>query len=276
MQEPTRGAQSEGRQPEISVARVYDYLLGGTNNGESDRRAAGQLAALFPELKDWAWCNRAFHQRAARWLATEAGIAQFIDLGSGLPTQNNTHEVVQPINPKARVVYVDNDPMVVEHAPALLSEDGNTTFLSADIRDPDSILSHPELLDLVDLEQPVGLLMTAVVHFVADSYDPHALVRRYLDAVPSDSYLVLSHGTYDRQPEDVIRRAQAVYQNASEQMHMRPKHEVERFFDGLELVPPYEGSGPVVTYGGLWGAEDPEAADDDSTRVFYAGVARKP
>ncbi|WP_020578131.1 SAM-dependent methyltransferase [Actinopolymorpha alba] len=260
----------------MSVARIYDYLLGGSNHREIDRQAAEQIKLLFPELEDWAWCNRGFHQRAARWLTSELGISQFLDIGSGLPTQNNTHEVVQAINPAARVVYVDNDPMVAEQATKLLQGVDGTVFIPGDLRDSDSVFSNPELRQLIDFSEPVGLLMTAVVHFVSDKSDPWRLVARCLDKLSSGSYLVLSQGTYDKQTPEVVDRATTLYQNANEQLYPRGKAEVERFFEGLELLPPYEGAKPGVTFGGLWGAEDPELADDDASRALYAGVARKP
>ncbi|WP_460524273.1 SAM-dependent methyltransferase [Flindersiella endophytica] len=258
-----------------SVARIYDYMLGGTTNYEVDRMAAKQLEAMFPELKDWAWCNRGFHQRAARWLAGEAGITQFIDLGSGLPTGNNTHQVVQDINPKARVVYVDLDPMVAAFAPQLLADAQNVLFLSGDVRDRDGLLGDPDLRSMIDFDQPVALFMTAVVHFLPDESDPWSLVAGYLDAVPVGSYLALSHGTLDKARPEYIARVQALYANANEHANPRTKAAVERFFDGLELTAPYPGARPGVTYGGLWGAEDPEDADDEASRGLYCGVARK-
>ncbi|MEQ7011107.1 SAM-dependent methyltransferase [Actinopolymorpha sp. B17G11] len=262
--------------PRMSVARVYDYLLGGTNNSAADRFAAEQIKALFPELEDWAWCNRGFHQRAARWLAADAGVTQFLDIGSGLPTQNNTHDVVQAVDPACRVVYVDNDEQVAEQAHRLLSDTGRVSFVHGDLRKPDGILANPDVRAQLDFAQPIGLLMTAVIHFVADELDPWKLVGRYLDALVPGSYLVLSQGTYDKQAPATVERATAIYQNANEQVYPRSKPDVERFFAGLQIVPPYDGAKPDVTFGGLWGAEDPEVADDDASRALYAAVGRKP
>ncbi len=260
----------------LSAARVYDYILGGTNNFEIDRAGADQLRAAFPELENWAWTNRGFHQRAARWLAGERGIRQFLDIGSGLPTQMNTHEVVQAIVPDATVLYVDNDPSVAVHAEVLLAGSGRVRFVAGDLRDPDTLLNHPDIRSAIDFRQPVGLFLTAILHFVSDESKPHDLVATYVDALAPGSYLALSHGTADRWPPEVLARGRAVYQNASAQLHARSRDEVARFFEGLELVPPYDGAEPAVTYGGMWGAEDPEAADDDASRALYCGVARRP
>lgn len=258
-----------------SVARIYDYMLGGTTNYEVDRMAGQQLEAMFPELRDWAWCNRGFHQRAARWLAGEAGITQFLDLGSGLPTGNNTHQVVQQVNPKAKVVYVDIDPLVEAYAHQLLAEVDNTIFVPGDVRDRDGLLGNHELRTMLDFEQPMALFMTAVVHFLPDEADPWGLVTSYMDAVPVGSYLALSHGTLDKARPEYVQRVQALYANANEHPHPRTLSDVERLFDGLELVPPYKGARAGVTYGGLWGAENPGDADDEASRGLYCGVARK-
>jgi hypothetical protein len=259
-----------------SPARLYDYYLGGTHNYEADRQAAEQIRQGMPELADAAWANRGFHGRAAVWMAASQGIGQFIDVGSGLPTQNNTHQAVRRVAPDARVVYVDVDPMVAAYSAPLLSEDGSTILVTADMRDPDSVLEHPELRRLIDFSQPVGMLMTAVVHFVADGSDPWALVRRYMTATAPGSYLALSHLTYDRLPARATVAGQEVYQRATSNIYARTREEVTRFFDGLELVPAQPGGEPAITFPGLWGAEDLEAADSDGSRAFYCGVARRP
>jgi len=229
-----------------------------------------------PELADAAWANRGFHQRAAVWLAGSRGIRQFIDIGSGLPTQNNTHQAVQKVAADARVVYVDNDPLVRVHASALLTGEGSTRVITADLRDPDGVLSHPQTRELIDFGQPVGLLMTAVLHFVADGSDPWGLVARYMAALAPDSYLVLGHATADQKPPAAVQAILDVYAGASEQIYLRARAEVERFFDGLELVPPYEGAPAALTYVGEWGAEDPRLADSDGSRWNYGAVARRP
>ena len=257
-------------------ARLYDYYLGGSNNFEIDRIAAERLRESLPELSDAAWANRGFHQRAAAWLAAGPGIRQFIDIGAGLPTEGNTHEVVRRGKPDARVVYVDHDPMVLAHAQQLLSGTAATRFMLADLRDPASVLGHPELLELIDLSEPAGLLMTAVLHFVADSDDPWALVQRYMSALAPGSYLVLSHATGDKLPPRAIQAMVKTYENATEKLVLRSRPEVERFFTGLELVSPYDGAPPGITFTGQWGAVDPASADSDGSRVLYCGVAGCP
>ncbi len=258
-----------------SPARLYDYYLGGTTNYAIDRAAAEKLKVDAPDLIDAVWANRGFHGRAAVWLA-EHGIRQFIDIGSGLPTQNNTHEAVHKVAPEARVVYADIDPIVAAHADALLAEDGTTTVITADLRDPDALLGQPALRELIDFAEPVGVLMTAVMHFVADDMDPWGLVARYMTAVASGSYLALSHATYDNMPPRAVQASLDTYARTTDPVYLRPKAAVERFFDGLELVPPYLSAEPGVTYVGVWGAEDPAAADSDGSRGFYCGVARRP
>ncbi|HEX4101745.1 MAG TPA: SAM-dependent methyltransferase [Pseudonocardiaceae bacterium] len=258
-----------------SPARLYDYFLGGTNNLAVDRAAAERFRAVVPEIVDATWANRGFHGRAAVWLAHQ-GIRQFIDIGSGLPTQNNTHEAVRRVSADARVVYVDNDPMVAAHSGPLLAGDGTTTLIMADVREPDSVLGDPELRRLIDFEEPAGVLMTAVLHFVADEADPWGLVARYMAAVAPGSYLALSHGTYDKMPPNSIEAGNQTYARATERVYLRSRPEVERFFTGLELVPPYPGADPMITYVGLWAAEDLDAADTDGSRAIYCGVARRP
>jgi hypothetical protein len=259
-----------------SPARLYDYYLGGTNNFRADRDAAEQIRARMPELADAAWANRGFHQRAALWMAGTAGIRQFLDIGSGLPTQNNTHQAVHRATREARVVYVDNDPLVRAHASALLVDAGETRFVTADLRDPDGVLNHPQTRELIDFAQPVGLLMTAVLQFVSDGSDPHGLIARYVAELAPGSYLALSHVTADQKPPAATAAIQDIYATATEQIYLRSRAEVERFFDGLELVPPYEGAAAAVTYVGEWGAEDPDMADSDGSRWSYGGVARRP
>ena len=257
-------------------ARVYDYLLGGKNNFAADQAAAKAALAANPALRTAIRENRAVMRRMTAYLAGEAGIRQFLDIGTGLPSSPNLHEVAQERAPGARVVYVDVDPMVAAYSAPLLSEDGSTILVTADMRDPDSVLEHPELRRLIDFSQPVGMLMTAVVHFVADGSDPWALVRRYMTATAPGSYLALSHLTYDRLPARATVAGQEVYQRATSNIYARTREEVTRFFDGLELVPAQPGGEPAITFPGLWGAEDLEAADSDGSRAFYCGVARRP
>ena len=259
-----------------SPARLYDYYLGGTNNFEVDRQAAEQIRQRMPELADAAWANRGFHGRAARWMAARQGIRQFLDIGSGLPTQNNTHQAVHNVLPDARVVYVDNDPMVAVHAADLLARDGSTALVTADLRDPAALLALPQVRNLIDLSQPTGVLMTAVMHFVEDDADPWGMVGQYMNAMAPGSYLALSHVTYDQLPPQVTSAGAEVYARSSSDIYLRSGTDIGRFFDGLELVPPHDGAEPGLTYVGSWGAEDPEQADSDGSRFFFCGVARRP
>ncbi len=258
-----------------SPARLYDYYLGGSANFAADRQAAETIRSRMPELADAAWANRGFHQRAALWLARSCGIRQFIDIGSGLPTQNNTHQAVQKAAPDAHVVYVDHDPLVRVHADALLTGEGTTKIITADLRDPDGVLNDPQMRELIDFGQPVGLLMTAVLHFVADGSNPRGLVARYMAELAPGSYLALTHITADQKPPAAVRAIVDIYSGATEQIYMRSRAEVERFFSGLELVPPYQGAPAAVTYVGEWGAEDPALADSDGSRWCYGAVARR-
>lgn len=256
-------------------ARIYDYMLRGDNHFPTDILAAERILSAVPEIRDCAWSNRGFHQRAAKWIA-ERGVRQFIDIGSGLPTVGNTHEVVQKVIPGARVVYVDNDPMVAEQGGQLLAEDRSTRVICADLREPESILDLPEVTGLIDFREPVGLLLTAVMMFVSDDSDPWAQVARYVDALAPGSYLALSHLTDDYKPPVMAERFRAVFDGATERLYFRSRAGIARFFDGLELVPPYEGAEPGICYTGVWGAEDPVLADSDGARWLYCGVARKP
>jgi hypothetical protein len=256
-------------------ARIYDYMLRGKNYFDIDAMAAEQILSVAPELRDCAFANRGFHQRAAKWIAAQ-GIRQFIDIGSGLPTVGNTHEVVKQVCPDARVVYVDNDPMVALHSEALLDTDGTIAVVCADLREPDALLGNKELVELIDFSQPTGLLMTAVMMFVSDDCDPWGLVSRYVRALAPASYLALSHLSDENKPPAAAERFRAVFDRATEHMYLRSKADVARFFDGLELVPPYRGAKPELTFTGIWGAEDPVLADSEGSRWLYCGVAKVP
>jgi S-adenosyl methyltransferase len=259
-----------------SPARLYDYYLGGTANYASDRMVAERLRELIPELADTAWANRAFHQRAARWLAAQQGIRQFIDIGSGLPTQGNTHEVVLAQDPEARVVYVDRDPMVLAYAKGFLASTGTAALIQADLRDPGSVLDHPNLRALVDFDEPAGLLMTAVLHFIADEEDPWRTVRQYANVLAPGSYVAISHVTGDSKPPLSVAVCRDVYARSSQDIYPRTRAEVARFFDGLEMVSPGARTAPAVVHVGEWGAENPRLADSDGSRWSYCGVARCP
>jgi SAM-dependent methyltransferase len=262
-----------GVQP--TPAGIYDCLLGGSVNTPADQAAAAKLRETMPEVVGAAWANRGFLQRAVTWLA-KAGVRQFLDIGAGLPTQRNTHEVVADVAPDSRVVYVDIDPVVIARGSELLAGVPGVAVIQADLRQVDEILGHPDTRRLIDFSQPVGLLLLSVMQFVHDTEDPWGLVARYVDALAPGSYLALSVGTGDRQAERIVEEVREVYESSPNPTQPRTLTQAERFFTGLEIVPPYEGAPPALTYIGLWGAEDPEAADDDGSRWFYVGVGRKP
>jgi S-adenosyl methyltransferase len=255
-------------------ARVYDYLLGGKNNFAADRAAAQAGLKANPNSRIPPRENRAFLQRAVHYLAAEAGIRQFLDIGTGLPTGNNVHEVAQAVAPQSRIVYVDNDPIVLVHAKALLTSNpaGKTAYINADLRDPESIVSSAELRHTLDWSQPVALLLIAIMHFIGDEDEPYGLTHRLLETLPAGSYLALSHLTGDFDPQAWAGVA-AVYAKSGVTMKVRSRPEIERFFDGLDLVEPGVQSLPD------W-RPDPGAyatgRPTDAEVSVYGGIARKP
>ena len=256
-----------------SVARIYDWLLGGTNNYQVDRDLGAMMVGRAPELPDAARANRSFHQRAARYLA-EVGIGQFIDLGSGLPTAGSTHEIVFGVRPDARVIYVDIDPLVLRHSQYQLAGDDRVSALVADVRDAGAVLGELADRRLIDFGKPVGVLMTGLLHLVPDEEDPAGLVARYMSAVVPGSYLVLSHMTADQKPPlsaDAVRSVGG----STGGWFPRSKAEFRAMIGELEIVPPYEGAGPEVTWVGLWQCYDVAMADSDGSRWLYCAVAKK-
>jgi hypothetical protein len=221
-------------------ARRYDYWLGGKDNFQADRDAAEAIAAVFPHIRTAARENRAFMRRAVSFLAAEAGIRQFLDIGTGLPTANNVHDVAQGIAPESHVVYVDNDPLVLTHARALLTSStrGATAYIDADVRDPEKILSDPAVQETLNLSEPVALLLVAVLHFVEDGDDPYGIVNRLVSALPAGSYLVLSHATFDPLDRETIAAMDAVNEGITPRFCPRALGEVSRFFEGLDLLEP--------------------------------------
>ncbi|HEY0538774.1 MAG TPA: SAM-dependent methyltransferase [Actinoallomurus sp.] len=217
-----------------SPARIYNYLLGGKDNFKADRDAAEDVESRLPTVREMMRENRAFLGRVVWFLATECGIRQFLDIGSGLPTQGNVHEIAQQAAPDARVVYVDNDPIVLTHGRALLATNERTTVLTADLRAPDSILSHPHLWELIDPDKPVAVLLVAVLHFIPDQDKPTELVRTFRSWAAPGSYLALSH--VDHTPQ-VVSAAQ-VYERATSPAVPRSRGEVEEFFGKFDLVSP--------------------------------------
>jgi hypothetical protein len=227
-------------------ARIYDYFLGGKDNFPADREVADQVLAIAPVARDVVEDNRAFLRRVVRHLAGEAGVRQFIDLGSGLPTQGNVHEIAQEVAPDARVLYVDNDAMVVTHSRALLAGD-NTVAIQADLREPEAIVGHPEVRELIDFEQPIALLLMAILHFIPDDEDPYGIVARFRDAMAAGSYLAVSHGTRDIpvRPDmssaamtEMGAKVERLYQLTTSSLVTRTWAQVEWFFDGLDPLLP--------------------------------------
>jgi S-adenosyl methyltransferase len=253
-------------------ARMYDYYLGGKNHFAADREVAEKLLASVPSGRTGARENRAFLGRAVRYLTAEAGVRQFLDIGTGLPTTNNVHEVAQAAAPSARVVYVDNDPLVLAHARALLpsSPEGRTAYIQADLRDPTVILTDPVTRDVLDFSQPVALMLVAVLHFMPDEFKPAAAIATLLDALPSGSYLVASHLTAEHDPAGSAAGMRA-YQAAGVPIQLRDSAEFAALaFTGLELVPP--GVVLVSEWRPAGMGPRPTAAEVNC----YGGVARKP
>ncbi|HUR01634.1 MAG TPA: SAM-dependent methyltransferase [Nonomuraea sp.] len=218
-----------------SPARMYDYMLGGKENFEVDREAAQVVLEVAPEAKDIAVVNRGFLVEATRY-ATRRGITQCLDIGSGLPTQQNVHQVAQAEVPDARTVYVDNDPSVFLHAQALIADDPRTGYIEADVVTPAEIITNPVTQELIDFSKPVAVFLVAVLHFVPDGNDPYGIVHDLMEQMAPGSMLILSHVTTDRISPVVLERIQR--QRLAVPLNLRPGEEIERFFDGLDLVDP--------------------------------------
>ncbi|MFI2475704.1 SAM-dependent methyltransferase [Nocardia xishanensis] len=253
-------------------ARRYDYWLGGKDNFPADRTSADAVAEAFPTVRLAAVENRNFLRRAVTYLAAEAGIRQFLDIGTGLPTAGNVHEIAQGIAPESRIVYVDNDPIVLVHARTLLdsSPEGRTAYLDADLRDPDRILTHPDLVGTLDLTQPVALMLVAVMHFITDDEAPYGLVRQLCEALPSGSYLVMTHATNDHLTDEDLAETKQANKRSGVPFQLRSTAEFRQFFTGFDLIAP--GISSVMTWRPeVWRAHPrPEAVS------MLAGVARVP
>lgn len=258
------------------VARAYDYMLGGVTNFEVDRQAAEQLSAVFPGGVDTARVDvraqRKFLGRAVRYLAGEVGIRQFLDIGTGIPNADNVHAVAQETAPECRIVYVDRDSIVLAHAHTLLrsTPQGATDFVAGDLRDPDDILAQAAAT--LDFTQPVAVVLVGILHVIPDEDDSHGIVARLMAAVPSGSYLVVSHLPSDMQPEEMAKMAERSRQMMREPFVMRSYREVLRFFDGLELVE------PGLVQVDQWTQQEPPPTPPPGTWVtpLYAAVGRKP
>jgi hypothetical protein len=255
-----------------NVSRMYDYLLGGKDNYEADRAAVGKILQIEPDAAAAARQNRDFLRRAVRFLVKEAGIRQFLDIGSGLPTADNVHEVAQSLVPESRIVYADNDSLVLSHARALLtsSSEGKCDYIDSDLRDTRAIIT--QAAETLDFTEPVAVLLIAVLHFIPDADDPHGIVRRLMAAAPPGSYLVISHATPEHLTDAASTgRLNAVYaQTACGGVTPRPLPAITTFFGQLELAD------PGVADIGAWRPAVHRAGPGRGRTLFYGGIARKP
>jgi len=254
-----------------SAARMYDYFLGGFHNFAIDRATAERVRAIYPDVARVMAVNRAFLRRAVRFLLAQ-GIDQFLDLGAGIATVGSVHEIVQGINPDAHVVYVDSDPVAVEHTRALLGDTFTVTVVEADARDVPGILTHPDVHRLLDFSRPVGVLIIALLHFIVDDDEAYGLVRALRDALAPGSYLAIAHATTDDVPEEAARQLAQLYSGTTNPGRGRSRNEIKAFFAGLTLVE------PGVVLAPLWRPESPRDLflDDPSRAINYVGVGLKP
>jgi S-adenosyl methyltransferase len=256
-----------------NIARVYDYWLGGTHNFSADRDVARAVCAVEPQMRAVARANRAFLNRAVRYMAAEAGIRQFIDIGSGIPAEGNVHEIAHQVAPGSRVVYVDIDPVAVAHSKAILAAEPDATIIQGDLRKPQEILDHPQTRQLIDFAEPVGVVAAAVLHFITDADGPHGILATLREPLAAGSHLVVSHGTPDAKPE-IAAAARKIYRRGvPTSVRMRSREEVTGLFAGYELLD------PGVVYTTEWRPEPQDAptASVDPARLWVlAGVGRKP
>jgi S-adenosyl methyltransferase len=252
-----------------SVARAYDYTLGGAHNFAVDREFADRLMAAVPDMRLTARANRAFLHRAVRFLV-QAGVRQFLDIGSGIPTVGNVHEIAQEAVASARVVYVDIDPVAVAHSRQILAGNSAATAIQADLRDPELILGHPQVQALLDFDQPIGLMLVAILHAVPDSDAPYGIVARLRDALAPGSYLTISHATADRRPDDMGQITQ-MFKQTTTPTTTRTRDEILRFFTGFDLVE------PGLVWSPQWRPDSPDHVGEHPERMMmYVGVGRKP
>jgi S-adenosyl methyltransferase len=252
-----------------SAARIYDYWLGGSHNFAVDREVARQVTAMVPDTALIMQGNRAFLHRAVRHLV-DVGIRQFLDIGSGIPTLGNVHEVAQKATSEARVVYVDVDPVAVAHSRHILAGNERAVVIQGDLRRPEHILAHPDVRSLLDFGQPMALLMLAVMHFIPDADDPKAIIGRFSEALAPGSYLVLSHGTADGMSREAANRWVDLFTRTPTPAVPRTREAVEGLFDGFDLVE------PGLVWSPLWRPEHPDEVGDHPERAAaYVGVGRK-
>ncbi|GHI15042.1 MULTISPECIES: SAM-dependent methyltransferase [Streptomyces] len=259
-----------------SVSRIYDYYLGGSHNFEVDRQAARRAMEFMPGLPKIMQANRAFMRRAVRHAVAE-GVTQFLDIGSGIPTFGNVHEIAQAASPGARVVYVDHDPVAVAHSHAVLLDDEHTGVVAADLRKPKEILAAPEVGRLLDFDKPVALLLVAVLHFLEDADRPYDAVAQLRDALAPGSLLILTHASYEGIPltEEVAGGAVGVYRDIRNPLVMRTGEQIAHFFEGFDMVEPGLVSMPDWRPDRSEDGEDGETPEDPYAFSGYGGVGRK-
>lgn len=259
-----------------SIARVYDFMLGGKDNFAIDRQVSQLALKITPDGPEAARANRAFLGRLVRFMVGEAGIKQFLDIGSGLPSQGNVHQIAHSVDPSVRVVYVDNDPMVLAHGRALLAEAGSTTVVQADVHDPEAILTHPEVLEFIDFSQPVGLLLLSILHHVGDAEDPGAIAARLRAPLATGSYLAQSHfrdpGEAHPEASRKAREVERIFNETLGTGRWRTDAEILSYFGDFEVLAP--GLVPLAEWRPDPGAEPSEQTDTYFT--YVGGVARKP
>ena len=266
---PMLGDDEEPEKPNVS--RMYDYMLGGFQNAAVDREAVQRAQVIYPDIAFVARANRAFLRRAVTFLA-DRGIDQFLDLGSGIPTAGNTHEIVRRRNPAARVLYVDSDPIAVAQSTALLTDNPHAAAIRADARDPAAILDHPTTRRRLDRDRPIGVLLLTVLHFITDDAEAEAAVRTLRAALAPGSYLALSHANYEAVESTILEQCERLYAGSSNPARARTRAAIADFFAGLALAE------PGLVYAPRWHPDDPDDPflDEPGRSLSLVGVARKP
>lgn len=256
--------------PDIpSAARIYDYLLGGKDHYPADRAVAESMIAQLPNVQLAVQWNRAFLRRVVRYLIREAGIRQIVDIGAGLPTAGNTHEIARTADLSARVVYVDHDPVVLAHARSMLQNVPNTAIIEQDLLAPDEILADPALRELIDFGEPAAFLFLSILHFVADEHDPAGLIAKLLEPFPAGSHVAISHATPDTVPE--VNNVARVFDEATEQAHVRSRAAVRKLVAGMEIIE------PGLTWPPEWRPDPGDEVPANAAESYYCVVvARKP
>lgn len=252
-----------------NVARMYDYTLGGSHNFRVDREAVERIDQVFPKAREGAYANRAFLGRAVEWLVGVGGIRQFLDIGSGIPTVGNVHEIAEDAAPGARVMYVDIDPVAVEHTRAILSGHPRVRVVQADLRHPIDIIDHPDVTDLLDFSEPVAVMLVTVLHFISDDDDPCGIVAQLRDAVVAGSYIALSHGTQVPELAEALEAGKQIYQRTPTPTYPRSREEIAMLLNGLDIVEP--GIVPITDW-----HPDPSGDTSEPWPSVLAAVGRKP